>query len=136
MVINTHKGFLNYTHLPFGIAVAPTVFQQTMDTGLQGLLGYLDDINVKGKYKVEHLLNLGKVLSRIVHKRNVSLCKILLSIYATLLTEMESKCLLRKLKQLMKCHNLQIRYDKPLWEVYTQVLTNVLSSQSIASKVS
>jgi len=53
------------THV--GIAAAPTVFQQTMDTVLQGLLGivfYLDNI-VTGKDKAEHLLNLEKVLSRI-----------------------------------------------------------------------
>ena len=68
MVINTHKGLFKYTRLPFGIAAAPAVFQQTMDTVLQGLPGvvcYLDDIIVTGKDKAEHLLNLERVLSRI-----------------------------------------------------------------------
>ena len=91
MVINTHKGLFKYTRLPFGIAAAPVVFQQTMDTVLQGLPGvvcYLDDIIVTGKNKAEHLLNLERVLSRIQEyglkcaKKNVSFCKILLSTWA------------------------------------------------------
>ena len=68
MVINTHKGLFKYTRLPFGIAAAPTVFQQTMDIVLQGLPGivcYLDDIIITGKDKQEHLNNLEQVLSRI-----------------------------------------------------------------------
>ena len=65
MVINTHKGLFKYTRLPFGIAAAPTIFQQTMDVIFQGLPGvvcYLDDIIVNGKDKSEHL---EQVLSRI-----------------------------------------------------------------------
>ena len=68
MVINTHKGLFKYTRLPFGIAAAPAIFQQTMDAILQGLPGvvcYLDDIIVTGKDKSEHLSNLERVLSRI-----------------------------------------------------------------------
>ena len=68
MVINTHKGLFKYTRLPFGIAAAPAVFQQTMDIVLQGLPGvvcYLDDIIITGKDKQEHLNNLEQVLSRI-----------------------------------------------------------------------
>ena len=68
MVINTHKGLFKYTRLPFGIAAAPTVFQQTMDIALQGLPGvvcYLDDIVITGKDKQEHLNNLEQVLSRV-----------------------------------------------------------------------
>ena len=64
MVINTHKGLFKYTRLPFGIAAAPTIFQQTMDVIFQGLPGvvcYLDDIIVNGKDKSEHL---EQVLSR------------------------------------------------------------------------
>ena len=68
MVINTHKGLFKYTRLPFGIAAAPAVFQQTMDIVLQGLPGvvcYLDDIIITGKDKQEHLNNLEQVLSRV-----------------------------------------------------------------------
>ena len=46
MVINTHKGLYQYTHMPFGISLAPAIFQCVMDTILQGLsnvLYYLDD---------------------------------------------------------------------------------------------
>ena len=68
MVINTHKGLFKYTHLPFGIAAAPAVFQQAMDIVLQGLPGvvcYLNDIIITGKDKQEHLNNLEQVLSRV-----------------------------------------------------------------------
>jgi len=68
MVINTHKGLFKYTCPPFGIAAAPAIFQQTMDTVLQGLSGvvcYLDDIIVIGKNKSEHMFNLEQALNRI-----------------------------------------------------------------------
>ena len=68
MVIATHLGLYQYTRLPFGIAAAPAIFQQTMETMLQGLSGvvcYLDDIIVTGKSKAEHLRNLERVLARI-----------------------------------------------------------------------
>ena len=74
MVINTHRGLFKYTHLPFDIAAAPAVFQQTMDIVLQGLPGvvcYLDDIIVTGKDKTEHLCNLERVLNRIRFKNMV-----------------------------------------------------------------
>jgi len=89
MVINTHKGLFKYTRLPFGIAAAPAIFQQTMDTVLQGLSGvvcYLDDIIVTGKNKSEHMFNLDQVLNRIqengfrVHKEKCSFYKILWNI--------------------------------------------------------
>ena len=49
LVIATHLGLCQYTCLPFGIAGAPAtcIFQQTMETMLQGLSRvacYLDDI--------------------------------------------------------------------------------------------
>ena len=49
VTINTHRGLYTNTRLPFDVASAPTVFQQMMDTVLQGLnniLCYLDDILV------------------------------------------------------------------------------------------
>ena len=39
VVINTHKGLFCPTRLPVGVASALAVFQQTMDTILQGLQG-------------------------------------------------------------------------------------------------
>ena len=68
MVISTRKGLFKYTHLPFGIAAAPAIFQQTMNVIFQGLPGvvcYLDDITVTGKDKSGHLSNLEQVLIRI-----------------------------------------------------------------------
>ena len=68
VTINTHRGLYTYTRLPFGVASAPALFQQMMDTVLQGLpnvLCYLDDILVTGRSDVEHLDNLEKVLQRL-----------------------------------------------------------------------
>lgn len=48
-IINTHQGLYLYTCLPFGIALAPAIFQRTTDTILQYLnkVGYIfDDILV------------------------------------------------------------------------------------------
>ena len=66
VTINTHKGLYQYTCLPFGIASAPTIFQRTMDTILQGLEGvawYIDDIIITGKITEEHLKHLEEVLT-------------------------------------------------------------------------
>ena len=58
--INTHivKGLYQYTRLPFGIASAPSIFQRTMETILQGIPNvsvYIDDILVTGKSDEEHI---------------------------------------------------------------------------------
>ena len=37
LTINTHRGLYCYTRLPFGVASAPAMFQQVMDTILQGI---------------------------------------------------------------------------------------------------
>ena len=65
--INTHKGLYRYTRLPFGVASAPAIFQQVMDTVLQGLpnvICYLDDVLVTGSTVEEHLTNLENVFKR------------------------------------------------------------------------
>ena len=66
--VNTHKGLYKYTRLPFGVASAPAMFQQVMDTVLQGLpnvICYLDDVLVTGSTVEEHLSNLEGVLKRL-----------------------------------------------------------------------
>ena len=69
VTINTHKGLYRYTRLLFGIASAPAIFQQTMDTILQGAKGvacYIDDLIITGKSDCEHLANLEEVLKRLL----------------------------------------------------------------------
>ena len=66
--INTHKGLFQYTRLPFGIASAPSIFQRTIESILQGIpkvCVYIDDILVPGRTEDEHLKNLREVLERL-----------------------------------------------------------------------
>ena len=66
--INTSRGPFQYNRLPFGASCAPTVFQKTIETLLQGIPGvwnYLDNILVTGKTEADHLNNLGAVLSKL-----------------------------------------------------------------------
>ena len=51
LTINTHQGIYQQTCLPFGVALAPAIFKQAMDTILQGVdstIFYIDDILVTG----------------------------------------------------------------------------------------
>ncbi|VDM00068.1 unnamed protein product [Schistocephalus solidus] len=51
LTINTHRGWFQFTRLPFGIKAAPAIFQQTMDrilTDTEGAVAYQDDIHVTG----------------------------------------------------------------------------------------
>lgn len=51
VTINTHKGLFRYNRLPFRVALAPAIFQRTIDSLLQGIsntCAYLDDILVLG----------------------------------------------------------------------------------------
>ena len=66
--INTHRGLYQVNRLPFGIASAPAMFQQLMDTILQGIphvICYIDDILVTGSNTAEHLQNLTTVFKRL-----------------------------------------------------------------------
>ncbi len=68
VTINTHKGLFRYTRLPFGIASAPAIFQQTMEPLLQGIAHicvYIDNILVTGKSEADHLQRLEQVLERL-----------------------------------------------------------------------
>ena len=68
VTINTHKGLFRYTRLPFGVSVAPSVFQWTLESLLAGIPNvciFLDDILVTGKTEAEHIENLGLVLQRL-----------------------------------------------------------------------
>ena len=67
-VINTHKGLYRYTRLPFGIASAPGIFQNTMEQllhGIPGVVVYTDDILISSMTEEEHLKSVEEVLKRL-----------------------------------------------------------------------
>ena len=66
--IATPHGLFRYRVLPFGIASAPAMFQQTMDkilVGLEHTFGYLDDIIVGGASEEAHNKQLRRVMERL-----------------------------------------------------------------------
>ena len=66
--INTHLGLFQYKHLPFGIALAPAIFQTQMEKILQSIpkaVCYLDDVLITGKDDSDHLATLEKVFDRL-----------------------------------------------------------------------
>ena len=68
VTINISRGLFRYNRLPFGVASAPSIFQRTMETLLQGIPHvsvYLDDILVTGASETDHLRNLAEVLQRL-----------------------------------------------------------------------
>ena len=68
-VINTHRGLFQYNQLPFGISSAPGIFQRVMESilnGIPGVVVYIDDVLVIGRFEQEHLSALEEVLCRIM----------------------------------------------------------------------
>lgn len=68
LTINTPKGLMRHNRLPFGLNIAPNIWQRTMDDILKGIPGvgcYLDDIIVTGKTREEHHRNLEQVFERL-----------------------------------------------------------------------
>ena len=71
VTINTHLGLYRYTRLPFGVAAAPAIFQQTMDKMLDSLTqtgGILDDLIVTGQNDEQHIKNLHHTLKKFVEQ--------------------------------------------------------------------
>ena len=65
VTINTHKGLFRYTRLPYGLSVAPSISQRTLEYVLAGIPHvciFLDDILVTGKTQSEPVANLRLVL--------------------------------------------------------------------------
>ena len=68
LTITTHKGLYCYRRLPFGISLAPALFQRTMEQilqGIPGVVGFMDNIELTGATVEEHLDRLDKVLQRL-----------------------------------------------------------------------
>ena len=68
LCINTNRGVFKFKRLPFGITVALVIFQEVMDTMLDGLdfaIAYLDDIIIISKSKEQHREHVRRVFSRI-----------------------------------------------------------------------
>ena len=86
MVINTHKGFIHSTRLPFGVASVLAIFQREIDKILQGVKGvscYLADLLILGKEEADHHQNLKVVLAQLQEagmKLHPSKCEFLKSL--------------------------------------------------------
>ena len=68
LCINMHCGSYKFECLQFGVNVAPAIFQQVMDTMLSGLdfsVTYLDDILMNSKSVVKHKDHVHKVFAKI-----------------------------------------------------------------------
>ena len=68
LTINTHKGLFEFLILPFRIKVTPVMFQQLMDTMLSGLdlaIAYIDDVSIKCKTQEEHARHVKEVFQKI-----------------------------------------------------------------------
>jgi len=66
----SHRGLFEYTRIPFGLSTAPAVFQRTMQTVFNGLIGvfvfvYLDDIIIFSKDVKDHSKHLCEVFQRL-----------------------------------------------------------------------
>ncbi|XP_055701767.1 uncharacterized protein K02A2.6-like [Phlebotomus papatasi] len=68
LTINTHRGLFTFNRLCPGIKSAPGIFQQTVDTMLQGITGvsaYFDDILVASSTVQGHMDSLNKIFQRL-----------------------------------------------------------------------
>ena len=68
LTINTSRGLLRFSRLPFGINSSVGIFQREIEKVLQGIpnvIVFLDDVLVNGRTVEEHLVTLEKVLSRL-----------------------------------------------------------------------
>ena len=84
LTIVTEKGYFRYKRLPFGITIAPMLFQRFMDTvfaDIPGVVCVQDDIALGGTDRADHLKRLRLVLQRLqqvgltVQPEKVSLLK-------------------------------------------------------------
>lgn len=124
VTINTHQGLYRYTRLPFGIASAPAIFQQTMDAILQGLnkVGYiLDDILVTGANDSEHKQILEAALQRLDDygvKLQKSKCQFMqgqVEYFAFIVSKEETKPSPKKLAAINSLEDPQSHKELQIW---------------------
>ena len=68
LTVTTHKGLYRYRRLPFGISSAPALLQRTMEQilqGIQGVVAFMDDVELTGATQEEHVDRLDNVLQRL-----------------------------------------------------------------------
>ena len=66
--INTDKGLFQFERLPFGISIAPSIFQHLVENLLQSLpnvCAYIDNILVSGIGEADHMQKLEHFLSQL-----------------------------------------------------------------------
>jgi hypothetical protein len=66
--VNTSRGLMQYTRLPFGVKAAPGIFQRIIEGVLRGVprcVSYFDDVLITGVDDDDHLKNLAEALSRL-----------------------------------------------------------------------
>ena len=67
IAVNMHRGLFSLQHLLFGLKVAASLFQQIIDTMLAGLnfvMAYLDDIQIKSENLEEHKNHVREVFKK------------------------------------------------------------------------
>ena len=94
-----HAGLYHFNVVPFGISIAPPVFQELMDKVLIGIRGkfttaYLDDIIIYSRTVEEHLEHMNEVFKRLADaglKLKLSKCELFKSKIAYLGHEVSAK---------------------------------------------
>jgi transposase InsO family protein len=68
LTVNTPRGLMRYNRLPYGVASAPAIAQETMErivAGLDGVEVFIDDIFIASKDEESHLATLEKLFDRL-----------------------------------------------------------------------
>ncbi|XP_065315433.1 glycosyltransferase-like protein gnt14 [Gordionus sp. m RMFG-2023] len=69
LTISTHKGYYQFTRLPFGLKTSSAIFQQIMDQifgDMKDVIFYIDDLLITGNNDEAHFNNIKKVFERIL----------------------------------------------------------------------
>ena len=66
--ISTHRGLFTFTHIPYGVSSAPSIFQRVIDAmfhGIPNVLCYMDDILITGSSDEQHMDTFDIVLDKL-----------------------------------------------------------------------